>query len=108
MVCFTLRILCATVIANLGGIIMKRYYHLCITVLTVFVILGILVGTVNAATLNITVTDAQTGNKLNSVSITVKPETGNAMKGITDSDGVLALSDIPAGIYSISQQHQDM
>lgn len=81
---------------------MKQYYDLCITVITVFVIQGIFVGAVNAATLNITVTDAQTANKLNSVSITVTPETGNSMKGITDSDGVLSLSDIPAGVYSIT------
>ncbi len=59
--------------------------------IAVFVFLGIATVSVQAATLNITVTDAQTGNKLNNVSITVKPEDGDAAKGVSDT---MARSDL--------------
>ena len=57
---------------------------------------------VEAATLNITVTDAQTGNKLNGVSLTVAPEIGDAATGVSDASGALTVTDLAAGIYTIT------
>ena len=59
-----------------------------------------------AATLNITVTDAQTGNKLNNVSITVKPEDGDAAEGVSDTNGMLGFADLAAGVYTITVSSQ--
>ena len=58
--------------------------------------------TTQAATLNITVTDAQTGNQLKNVSVTVKPQTGDSTKGMTDDSGTIELSDFAAGVYTIT------
>ena len=55
-----------------------------------------------AATLNVTATDAQTGNKLSGVSITVTPETGDAETGVSDANGTLAMTDLAAGAYTLT------
>ena len=68
---------------------------LCIT-------LGIAVVSAEAATLNITVADTQTGNRLNGVSITVTPETGDAVTGVSGSTGTLEIADLAAGTYTIT------
>ena len=82
---------------------MKRLIQLSLLLLvSVFVVLGI----AEAANINITVTDAQTGNKLNKVSISVKPETGDAAKGVSDANGTLALTDLDAGVYTITASSQ--
>ena len=70
--------------------------------IVVFVILGVATVSVQAATLNITVTDAQTGDNLNNVSIIIKPETGDAAKGVSDANGTLAFADLAAGTYTIT------
>ena len=70
--------------------------------IAVFVFLGIATVSVQAAILNITVTDARTGNKLNNVSITVKPEDGDAAKGVSDTNGTLGFADLAAGVYTIT------
>ncbi len=81
---------------------MRRLSLISIAVFVLFVFLGIATVSVQAATLNITVTDARTGNKLNNVSITVKPEDGDAAKGVSDTNGTLGFADLAAGVYTIT------
>ena len=82
---------------------MKRLNLISIIFLvSIFVVLNI----VEAATLNITVTDAQTGNKLNNVSITIKHETGDVAKGVSDTNGTLALDNLAADVYTITASAQ--
>ena len=70
--------------------------------LFLFVIMGFVVVSAEAATLNITVADPQTGNKLNGVSITVTPETGDAITGVSGLTGILEITDLAAGAYTIT------
>lgn len=70
---------------------MKRFSLVSIRLLVLFVVLGGATVSVQAATLNITVTDAQTGNKLNNASITVTPVTGDTTKGVSDVNGAFTL-----------------
>ncbi len=81
---------------------MKRLRKVDIMVFVCCLILGTATITTHAATLNITVTDAQTGNQIQNVSITVKPQTGDASKGMTDTNGTLTMSDLSAGVYTIT------
>ena len=85
---------------------MKRLSLVSIVLFTLFVVLGVATVSVQAANLNVTVTDAQTGNKLNNVTITVKPEAGNTAKGISDENGTLAVANLAAGIYTITASSQ--
>ena len=70
--------------------------------LFLFVIMGFAVVSAEAGTLNITVADTQTGNKLNGVSITVTPKTGDAMTGVSGPTGTLEITDLAAGVYTIT------
>ena len=70
--------------------------------LFLFVIMGFAVVSAEAATLNITVADPQTGNKLKGVSITVIPETGDAITGVSGPTGTLEITDLAAGTYTIT------
>ena len=70
--------------------------------LFLFVIMGFAVASVEAATLNITVADPQTGNQLKGVSITVTPETGDAITGVSGPTGTLEITDLAAGTYTIT------
>jgi len=81
---------------------MKRLILVGIAVFGLFIFLGVATVSVQAASLNITVTDAQTGNKLNNVTITVTPKTGDAAKGVSDANGALALANLAAGVYTIT------
>lgn len=81
---------------------MKRLILVGIAVFVLFIFLGVATVSVQAASLNITVTDAQTGNKLNNVTITVTPKTGDAAKGVSDANGALALVNLSAGVYTIT------
>ncbi len=85
---------------------MKRLNIVHLTIFTFIIIFGIAAVSVKAAILNITVTDKQTGNLLNSVSITVKPETGDADSGITDANGTLTFADLEAGEYTVTASLQ--
>ena len=67
-----------------------------------YVILGITVASSEAATVNITVTDSQTGNRLNGVSVTITPETGDAVTGVSEADGALEITNLAAGVYTIT------
>ena len=65
------------------------------------IILGIAVMPTQAATLNITVVDVQTGDRLNGVSVTVKPKTGDATTGVSGPTGTLEFHDLAGGVYTI-------
>ena len=81
---------------------MKLSRLLSLITLCLCVIFGFTVTSAEAATLNITVTNAQTGNKLSGVSITVTPETGDADTGISDANGTLAITNLTAGAYTLT------
>ena len=81
---------------------MKSLRLLSIGSLLLYIIFGFAVASSEAATLNITVTDAQTGNKLSRVSIAVTPETGDASTGVSDASGTLAITDLAAGTYTVT------
>ena len=81
---------------------MKSLHLLGILALFLYIIFGIAVMSAEAATLNITVTDAETGNKLNRVSIAVTPETGDASTGVSDASGTLVITDLAAGTYTVT------
>ena len=85
---------------------MKRLNLVCIVMITSFVVLGIAAVPAQAASLKITVTDAQTGNKLNNVSIAATPETGDAAKGVSDANGTLVLDNLAADVYTITASAQ--
>ena len=55
-----------------------------------------------AATLNVTVTDARTDNRLNNVSITVTHEDGAVTQGVGNATGTLEILDLVAGVYTIT------
>ena len=67
-----------------------------------FIIFIVAIVSAPAATLNITVTDARTGNRLNDVSITVTDETGAVTTGVSNATGMLEISDLDAGIYTMT------
>ena len=67
-----------------------------------FIIFIVAIVSAPAATLNITVTDARTGNRLNAVSITVTDETGAVTTGVSNATGMLEISDLDAGIYTMT------
>ena len=91
--------------------------------LFLFVVMGLVVVSVEAATLNITVKDAQTGNTLlnavsvtldititnaqtgiqrSAASVTVMPETGDTTTGVSDTSDALEVKDLAAGTYTIT------
>ncbi len=78
---------------------MKRLGPISITLL---VLLCTVSNIAIAATLDITITDAQTGNKLNNVTVIVKPQTGDTTRGVSDANGTLKLANLTAGIYTIT------
>ena len=47
-------------------------------------------------------TDARTDNRLNDVSITITDETGAVKTGVSNATGTLEISDLAAGIYTIT------
>ena len=67
-----------------------------------YIILGIAAGSVAAATLDITVIDTQTGNRLNGVSVNVTPKTGDAATGVSGTTGTLEIPNLAAGVYTIT------
>ena len=73
-----------------------------ILLLASFIILVVAVMSVQAATLNIKVTDTRTGNGLNDVSISVTSEDSTVATGTSDATGTLEISDLAAGVYTIT------
>ena len=81
---------------------MKPLNRFHILFLVSFVIFSVAVVSVKAATLNVTATDARTGNRLSDVSITVTPETGDTTTGVSRTTSALEISDLAAGVYTIT------
>ena len=81
---------------------MKQLTQHSVLLLVLVAILGIAPVSVQAATLNITVTDAETGEKLNGISITVVSQAGTSTEGASDAAGMLEIADIAAGAYTIT------
>ena len=81
---------------------MKSPYRLGVLLLISFIILIITVVSVQAATLNVTVTDARTDNRLNNVSITVTHEDGAVTQGVSSATGALEILDLATGVYTIT------
>ena len=81
---------------------MKSLNRFGILLLASFIILVVAVMSMQAATLNITVTDTRTGNRLSDVSITLTFEDGAVATGTSDATGTLEVSDLGAGIYTIT------
>lgn len=65
-------------------------------------VLAMTLGTAHAATLNVTVIDAQSGEKLDGISITVIPQTGDSREVTSDAMGASQFAELPAGIYAIN------
>ena len=73
-----------------------------VLLLASFIIFIIAVVSVQAATLNVTVTDARTDNRLNDVSITVTHEDGTVTQGVSNATGTLEILDLAPGLYTIT------
>ena len=81
---------------------MKSPYRLGVLLLALFIIFIVAIVSAPAATLKITVTDARTDSRLNDVSITVTDEDGAVTTGVSNTTGTLEISDLTAGIYTIT------
>ncbi|RKU22801.1 hypothetical protein C6500_03025 [Candidatus Poribacteria bacterium] len=80
---------------------MESLYRLGVLLLVSFITFIVAIVSAPAATLNITVTDVRTGNRLNDVSITVTDEAGTVTTGVSNTTGTLEISDLVAGVYTI-------
>ena len=80
---------------------MKSLRPLRILSLFLYIVLGLAVASVQAATLNIEAIDARTGNRLNDVSISVTSEGSAVATGVSDATGALEIPDLAAGVYTI-------
>ncbi len=81
---------------------MKSLRLLSVLSLFLYIILGLAVVAAETATLNITATDVRTGSRLNGVSITITPETGDVITGVSNTNGALVVTDLAAGVYTIT------
>ena len=81
---------------------MKRLKQHRVLLLALVVVLCVVAVSVQAATLNVTVMDAQTGAKLNGISITVMSQAGTSTEGVSDAAGMLEVADLAAGVYTIA------
>lgn len=81
---------------------MKQLKQHRILLLVLVAVLGAAAVAVQAATLNVTVTDAQTGEKLDSISVTVESQAGVSNEGLSDASGMLEIADLAAGVYRIA------
>ena len=81
---------------------MKKSKQHSVLLLTLFAVSCVIAVSAQAATLNVTVMDAQTGEKLNGVSITAMSQAGASTEGISDAAGMLEMADLAAGTYTIT------
>jgi len=86
---------------------MKQLNQHSALLLILFAALAIVTAAAQASTLNITVTDARTGDKLKGISLKVSPETGAATVGVSDASGALIIADLAAGVYTITASSAD-
>ncbi len=81
---------------------MKQLKQHGVLLLALVVVLCVVAGSVQAATLNVTVMDAQTGEKLNDISITIMSQAGTSTEGVSDAAGMLEVADLATGVYTIA------
>ena len=81
---------------------MKSSRLLSILSLFLYIIFGVAVASVQAATLNVTVTDTRTGNRLNDISITLTSDNVSDATSVSETTGALEILDLAAGIYTIT------
>ncbi len=81
---------------------MKQLKQHRILLFALVAVLGIAAVSAQAATLNVTVTNAQTGEKLSDISITATSQDGTSTEGVSDASGTLEIADLSAGVYKIS------
>ncbi len=81
---------------------MKQLNQHRVLLLVLVAVLAVAVVSVHAATLNVTVMDAQTGEKLSGISITVMSQAGTSAEGVSDAAGMLEIEDLSAGVYTIA------
>ena len=81
---------------------MKRLTQHSVLLLALVAVLCVAVVSVQAATLNVTVMDAQTGEKLDDISVTVMSPAGASTEGVSDAAGMLEIADLAAGVYTIA------
>ena len=81
---------------------MKHLKQHSVLLFALVAVLSVAAVSVQAATLNVTVTDAQTGAKLNGVSINVMSQAGASAEGVSDASGMLEVADLSADVYTIT------
>ena len=81
---------------------MKHLKQHSVLLFALVAVLSVAAVSVQAATLNVTVTDAQTGAKLNGVSINVMSQAGASAEGVSDASGMLEIADLSADVYTIT------
>ena len=81
---------------------MKQLKQHGVLLLALVAVLCVAAMSAQAATLNVTVTDAQTGEKLDGISITVMSQDGTSTEGVSDTAGMLEITDLTAGVYTIA------
>ena len=81
---------------------MKHLKQHSVLLFALVAVLSVAAVSVQAATLNVTVTDAQTSAKLNGVSINVMSQAGASAEGVSDASGMLEIADLSADVYTIT------
>ena len=81
---------------------MKHLKQHSVLLFVLVAVLSVAAVSAQAATLNVTVTDAQTGAKLNGVSINVMSQAGASAEGVSDASGMLEIADLSADVYTIT------
>ena len=81
---------------------MKHLKQHSVLLFALVAVLSVAAVSVQAATLNVTVTDAQTSAKLNGVSINVMSKAGASAEGVSDASGMLEIADLSADVYTIT------
>ena len=81
---------------------MKHLKQHSVLLFALVAVLSVAAVSAQAATLNVTVTDAQTGAKLNGVSINVMSQAGASVEGVSDASGMLEIADLSADVYTIT------
>ena len=81
---------------------MKRLKQHSVLLFALVAVLCVATVSVQAATLNVTVMDARTGEKLDGISVTVVSQTGTSNEGVSDAAGMLEIADLATGAYTIA------
>ena len=81
---------------------MKRLKQHSVLLFALVAVLCVATVSVQAATLNVTVTDARTGEKLDGISVTAVSQAGTANESVSDAAGMLEIANLAAGVYTIT------